>query len=146
MAGHEDDRRWPDARRPDEREIKQHRRLHDVADDSQQVFDICNNNERNRAKLHGYGSPIMMMPTFGAKFSDSEIDIGYYELGVGPSFSCMDVGLSTSYMHIGHKRGHGEHNEYLCYKAPIDVSDRQEYQQESKRSQNNIGFRVDDDN
>ena len=63
----------------------------------------------------GYGAPMMMMPTFGA---------GYCDYEVGPSSSYMDVGLSTFYMH-GHKRGHGEHNKYMYYEAPVEVLDRQ---------------------
>uniref|UniRef100_A0A9I9DDI5 Uncharacterized protein n=1 Tax=Cucumis melo TaxID=3656 RepID=A0A9I9DDI5_CUCME len=63
----------------------------------------------------GYGSLMTMMPTFGAGYCDSEFGTGYYDAGVGPSYS---------YMH-GHGRGYGEHNEYLYHEAPTDVSDRQ---------------------
>uniref|UniRef100_A0A9I9EDY5 Uncharacterized protein n=1 Tax=Cucumis melo TaxID=3656 RepID=A0A9I9EDY5_CUCME len=61
---------------------------------------------------------MMMMLAFGA---------GYYDSGVSPSSSYMDVGLSTSYMH-GHERGYEEYNKYLYHEAPAKVSYRQEYQ------------------
>uniref|UniRef100_A0A9I9CKH0 Mediator of RNA polymerase II transcription subunit 12-like n=1 Tax=Cucumis melo TaxID=3656 RepID=A0A9I9CKH0_CUCME len=112
-------------------------RLRDVADDPQQALDICNNNE----------SPMTMMPTFGAGYCDSEVGTGYYDAGVGPTSSYMDVGLLTSYMH-GHRRGYGEHNEYLYHEAPamyqIDKSINKN--QRTKRIKNNIEFRVDVDN
>uniref|UniRef100_A0A9I9EJU6 Uncharacterized protein n=1 Tax=Cucumis melo TaxID=3656 RepID=A0A9I9EJU6_CUCME len=44
---------------------------------------------------------MMMMPTFGVGYCDSEADTGYYDSRIGPSSSYMDVDLSTSYMH-GH--------------------------------------------
>ncbi|TYK16354.1 GATA zinc finger domain-containing protein 10-like isoform X2 [Cucumis melo var. makuwa] len=71
----------------------------------------------------GYGRPMTMMPTFGAGYCDSEVDTGYYDVGVGSSSSYMNVGPSASYMH-GHGRGYGEHNEYLYHEALADVSDR----------------------
>uniref|UniRef100_A0A9I9E905 Uncharacterized protein n=1 Tax=Cucumis melo TaxID=3656 RepID=A0A9I9E905_CUCME len=142
-------------------------RLRDVADDPQQVLDICNNNERYMEEIHnmydlpivplpihrgrirveeaeldevyhnveevppttktqsqtGYGSLMTMMPTFGARYCDSEVGRGYYDAGVDLSSSYMDVGPSTSYMH-GYERGYGEHNEYLYHEAPADVSDQ----------------------
>ena len=55
-----------------------------------------------------------LMPTFGAEYCDFEIDTGYYDSGVCPSSSYMDVGPSTSYMH-GHGRGYWEHNKYLYH-------------------------------
>ena len=70
----------------------------------------------------GYGSPMMMMPTFRAEYCDSEVGTRYYDAGVSPSSSYMDVGPSNSYMH-GHGRGYGEHNEYLYHEAPTKVSD-----------------------
>ena len=75
-----------------------------------------------------------MMPIFGAGHCDSEVGTGYYDSGIDPSSSYMDAGPLTSYMH-GHKRGHGEHNEYLYYEAPVEVSYRQEYQQELKNQE-----------
>ncbi|TYK11193.1 mediator of RNA polymerase II transcription subunit 12-like isoform X1 [Cucumis melo var. makuwa] len=132
-------------------------RLRDVADDPQQVLNICNNNKRYMEEIHnmydlsivpppvhrgrvrveeaeldevyhnveevppttqtqsqtGYGSPMTMMPTFGAGYYDSEVGTGYYDAGISPSSLYMDVGPSNFYMH-GHKRGYGEHNKYLC--------------------------------
>uniref|UniRef100_A0A9I9D9Q3 Uncharacterized protein n=1 Tax=Cucumis melo TaxID=3656 RepID=A0A9I9D9Q3_CUCME len=58
-----------------------------------------------------------------------------------PSSSYMDVGLSTSYIH-GHERGHGKYNEYLYYETPAEVSDLQEYQQESKNQEEPKQHRV----
>ncbi|KAA0049532.1 GATA zinc finger domain-containing protein 10-like isoform X2 [Cucumis melo var. makuwa] len=89
----------------------------------------------------GYGSPMMMMPTFGAGYCDSEVSTGYYDAGIGPLSSYMDVGPSNSYMH-GHGRGYGEHNEYLYHEAPADVSDRQEYQQEPENQEDREQHRV----
>ncbi|KAA0025972.1 mediator of RNA polymerase II transcription subunit 12-like isoform X1 [Cucumis melo var. makuwa] len=153
-------------------------RLRDVADDSQQVLDICNNNKRHMEEIHnmyhlpivppqihrgrvqveeaeldevyhnveemtpttqkqnqtGYGSPMIMMPTFGVGYCDFEVNTEYYDSGVGPSSSYMDVGPSTSYMH-GHRHDYGEHNEYLYHEAPTEVSDRQEYQQEPENQE-----------
>ncbi|TYK01176.1 GATA zinc finger domain-containing protein 10-like isoform X2 [Cucumis melo var. makuwa] len=89
----------------------------------------------------GYGSPMTMMPTFEAGYCDFEVGIGYYDAGVGPSSSYVDVSPSTSYMH-GHRRGYGEHNEYLYHEAPADVSDRQEYQQEPENQEDREQHRV----
>uniref|UniRef100_A0A9I9ELB8 Uncharacterized protein n=1 Tax=Cucumis melo TaxID=3656 RepID=A0A9I9ELB8_CUCME len=127
-------------------------KLRDVADDPQQVLDICNNNERYIEEIHNmYDLPIVpppvhrgrvrveeaeldevyhnvlmtMMPTFGAGYCDSKFGTGYYDAGVGPS---------TSYMH-GHGRDYGEHNKYLYHEASADVSDRQEYQQEPENQE-----------
>ncbi|TYK12245.1 mediator of RNA polymerase II transcription subunit 12-like isoform X1 [Cucumis melo var. makuwa] len=90
-------------------------RLHDVADDPQQVLDICNNNERSASydtntEQTGYGSPMTMMPTFGAGFCDSEVGTGYYDAGM----------------------------------YQIDKSTNEN--QRTKRTKNNIEFRVDVDN
>ncbi|KAA0026041.1 GATA zinc finger domain-containing protein 10-like isoform X2 [Cucumis melo var. makuwa] len=89
----------------------------------------------------GYGSPMTMMPTFGAGYCDSEVGIGYYDAGIGPSSSYMVVGPSTSYMH-GQGRGYGEHNEYLYHEAPADVSDQQESQQEPENQEDREQHRV----
>ncbi|KAA0066318.1 mediator of RNA polymerase II transcription subunit 12-like isoform X1 [Cucumis melo var. makuwa] len=102
-------------------------RLRNVADDPQQVLDISELDEvyhnveevpptTQTQSQTGYGSPMTMMPTFGAGYCDSEVGTRYYDVGVRPSSSYMDVGPSTSYMH-GHGRDYGEHNEYLYHEA-----------------------------
>ena len=60
----------------------------------------------------GYGTPMMMPPTFGARYCDYEVSNENYDSGISPLSSYMDVDPSTSYMH-GHGHGHGEHNEYV---------------------------------
>ncbi|KAA0054649.1 GATA zinc finger domain-containing protein 10-like isoform X2 [Cucumis melo var. makuwa] len=92
----------------------------------------------------GYGSLMMMMSTFGSGYCDPKVSIRYYDSGINPSSSYIDADSTTSYMH-GHEHGHREHNEYLYYEAlrryQIDKSTNNN--QRTKRSQNNIEFRVD---
>uniref|UniRef100_A0A9I9EJH2 Uncharacterized protein n=1 Tax=Cucumis melo TaxID=3656 RepID=A0A9I9EJH2_CUCME len=64
-----------------------------------------------------------MMPTFGAEYYDSEVGTGYYDSGIDPLSSYMDVSPSTFYMH-GHGRGYGEHNKYLYHEVLAEVLDR----------------------
>ena len=71
----------------------------------------------------GYGSLMMMIPIFGVRYCDHEIGTWYYDSRVSPSSLYMNVSPSTFYMY-GHGRGHGEHNEYMYYEAPAEVSDR----------------------
>ncbi|TYK22189.1 GATA zinc finger domain-containing protein 10-like isoform X2 [Cucumis melo var. makuwa] len=134
-------------------------RLRDVADDPQQVLDICNNNERYMEEIHNiYDLPIVPPPIHRGRVrvEEAELDEVYHKVkevhpmtqtqsqtgyGVGPSSSYMDVDPSTSYMH-GHERGYEEHNEYLYHEAPADVSDRQEYQQEPENQEDREQHRV----
>ena len=45
----------------------------------------------------GYGTPMMMMPTFGAEYCNSEVGIGNYDSSTDPLSSYMDASPSTSY-------------------------------------------------
>ena len=42
----------------------------------------------------------------------------------------------------GHERDYGEHNEYLYHDAHVEVSDRQEYQQEPENQEDREQHRV----
>uniref|UniRef100_A0A9I9EG94 Uncharacterized protein n=1 Tax=Cucumis melo TaxID=3656 RepID=A0A9I9EG94_CUCME len=95
----------------------------------------------------GYGSPMTMMPTFGAGYCDSEVGTGYYDAGISPLSSYMDVGPSNSYMH-GHGRALGNITNICIMKHlqmyQIDKSTNKN--QRTKRTENNIEFRVNVDN
>ncbi|KAL0537388.1 hypothetical protein IC582_026366 [Cucumis melo] len=172
-------------------------RLRNVADDLQQVLNICNDNEQYMENIHymydvpivlapvqkrrplvqepdqleeanqhgeevppmtqtqtqsehSYVCPVMMMPTFGTTYYDSEVgqssdfERGYYNSEVGQSSTNFgqqyyDLGSdpSSSYMH-DHGRGRGEHNEYLYYEVPaavLEQSDEQALPEQSDEQQ-----------
>ncbi|KAA0042190.1 GATA zinc finger domain-containing protein 10-like isoform X2 [Cucumis melo var. makuwa] len=80
-------------------------RLRDVADDPQQVLDISELDEV-------YHNVEEVPPMTQAQST----------IGAGPSSLYIDVGPSNSYM-PGHGRGYREHNEYLYYEVPAEISD-----------------------
>ena len=96
---------------------------------------------RQTQSQNGYGTPMIMMPTFGAGYCDSKIGTENYDSGIDPSSSYMDVGPTTFYMH-GHECGHGEHNKYMYYEASIQVLDRQKYKKKPENQEESEQHRV----